>query len=125
MQLNHLNLCVDDPTEARMLFERSFGFQTVEQRGREIVLMTDGQGFTLILTDMKAFGGETPHYPEGFHVGFIVESHEQVDQAYGNLVGAGIDVNTPKSVHGSYGFYFTALGGILFEVSGPLQNAPV
>lgn len=56
MQLNHLNLCVDNPTEARMLFERSFGFQTVEQRGNAVVLMTDGQGFTLILSDPKAFG---------------------------------------------------------------------
>ena len=125
MRLNHLNLCVDDLTEARAFFERSFDFQTVDQRGRAIVVMTDGQGFTLVLSDPKAFGGEAPHYPEGFHVGFIVETRAQVDRAHTRLVDAGIDVNVPKSVHGSYTFYFTALGAILFEVSCPLERASV
>ena len=122
MQLNHLNLCVDDLAQARTFFESLFDFETVDQRGKALVVMTDRQGFTLVLSDPKAFGGDTPHYPEGFHVGFIVEEPAQVDQTHDRLASAGIAVNAPKSLRGSYAFYFTALDGILFEVSCPLPK---
>ena len=124
MHLNHLNLCVDDLTEARAFFERSFDFQTVDQRGKALVVMTDTQGFTLVLSDPKAFGGASPRYPEGFHVGFIVETRAHVDRTYERLASVGIETSAPKSLHGSYTFYFTALDGILFEVSCPLPSAP-
>jgi len=36
------------------------------------------------------------------------------------LVAGGIEVAAPRNLHGSYTCYFTALGGVLFEVSCPV-----
>jgi catechol 2,3-dioxygenase-like lactoylglutathione lyase family enzyme len=123
MQLNHLNLCVDNLAEARDLFQRCFDFQFLDQKGDAIAVMTDGQGFTLVLSVPRAFGVETPTiYPEGFHVGFIAENPGQVDQIHRRLAAAAdihID-HEPRKIRESYTFYFTALNAILFEVSCPL-----
>jgi hypothetical protein len=60
-------------------------------------------------------------YPAGFHVGFILETGEQVDQAYRRLASAHVPLTQePRKMRESYGFYFTALNDILFEVSCPL-----
>ena len=125
MHLNHLNLCVDDLAGAVNLFQQSFDFHLMERKGDAIAIMTDGGGFTLVLSNRQAFGGETPTiYPEGFHVGFIVETSGQVDQIHRRLASADVhSAHEPRKIRDSYTFYFTALGAILFEVSCPLQNA--
>ncbi len=122
MQLNHLNLCVDNLAEARDLFQRCFDFQFIEQKGDAIAVMTDGDGFTLVLSNPRAFGGMTPTiYPEGFHVGFIVENPDLVNQIHRRLAAAAIHLDhEPRKIRDSYTFYFTALNAILFEVSCPL-----
>ncbi len=121
MQLNHLNLCVDNLAEARDLFQRCFDFQPLDQKGDAIAVMTDGHGFTLVLSSRRAFGGEEPTiYPDGFHVGFIVENPGQVDQIHSRLAAADIHIDHgPRKIRESYTFYFTALNAILFEVSCP------
>ena len=55
MQLNHLNLCVNDLTEARTFFQNCFDFQFLEQKGEAVAIMTDGHGFTLVLSNPRAF----------------------------------------------------------------------
>lgn len=120
MQLNHLNLCVPDVATAQGFFERSFDFRTVEQKGDALAIMTDGQGFTLVLSKMRASEGASSRYPDGFHVGFILASREHVDRTYAGLAAAGAATSGPRRLHGSYAFYFTALGGILFEVACPV-----
>lgn len=123
MQLNHLNLCVDDLDRARALFETSFDFEFIEQKGEAVAILSDRHGFTLVLSNPRAFGGEMRSYPEGFHVGFLVESREQVDDTYQRLAAAEVHLaQEPRKMRGSYGFYFTALNNILFEVSGPPQE---
>ncbi len=79
--------------------------------------MTDGHGFTLVLSNPRAFGyEEIQPYPEGFHVGFILETSDQVDQAYRRLAAAEVPLaQEPRKMRGSYGFYFTALNNLLFE----------
>src|SRR5690349_20192709 len=67
MQLNHLNLCVNDLNEARTFFQNYFDFQCLEQRKDAVAVMSDGHGFTLVLSNPRAFGNELPPYPEGFH----------------------------------------------------------
>ena len=63
-----------------------------------------------------------PQYPEGFHIGFIVETPAQVDDCYQRLAAAKVRLtHEPRKARGSYVFYFTALNSILFEVSCPLQ----
>jgi len=119
MRLNHLNLCVDNLADAREFFERLFDFQFVEQKGDALAVMTDRQGFTLVLSRLA---NATPiSYPKGFHVGFIVETPGHVDDMYKRLAAADVRLDhEPRKARGSYAFYFTALNSILFEVSCPL-----
>ncbi|GCE06687.1 VOC family protein [Dictyobacter aurantiacus] len=121
MRLNHINLCVDDLVMARDFFQNYFDFRLQEQKGDAVAVMDDGHGFLLVLSNMHAFKSEVKPYPENFHLGFILETSDQVDQAYDRLAAAGLPLpQQPKKVRGSYGFYFTALNDILFEVSCPL-----
>lgn len=80
MRLNHLNLCVGDLSEAKDLFQSLFDFEVEQQKGDAMLVMNDRCGFTLVLSNPKAFGGEAPAYPEGFHLGFIVDTPEEVDR---------------------------------------------
>jgi catechol 2,3-dioxygenase-like lactoylglutathione lyase family enzyme len=80
--------------------------------------MSDRDGFTLVISDPTKFGGDHAVYPEGFHVGFLLDTAEHVDATYARLAAGGLGVEPgPRDRRGSYGFYFRALGGILFEVS--------
>lgn len=122
MRLNHVNLSGDDLDEAQDLFRRVFDFRLLDRKGDAVAIMTDGHGFTLVLSDQLAFGGQTPtRYPDSFHVGFILGTPEEVDRAHDRLVVADIRIgHEPRKMRDSYGFYFTALGDILFEVSCPI-----
>ena len=121
MQLNHLNLCVRDLTEACTFFQNCFDFQFLEQRKDAVAVMSDGHGFTLVLSNPRAFKRELTPYPEDFHVGFLQATTDQVDKMYHRLLEAGIPLTQePRNMRGSYGFYFTALNDILFEISCPL-----
>lgn len=120
MRLNHLNLCVDDLSEARHFFETFFDFRFLEQKGKALVVMSDENGFILVLSDPKAFKGKMDiRYPEAFHIGFLVETAREVDQAYDRLVAGGVKIDKePYTMRGSsYGFYFTAFNDLLIEVS--------
>ncbi|PEQ06944.1 VOC family protein [Bacillus toyonensis] len=120
MKLNHLNLCVDDLLEARHFFETFFDFQFLEQKGKALVVMSDESGFILVLSDPKAFkGNKDVTYPEAFHIGFLVETTNEVDKSNNRLVAGGIEIDkAPYVMRGSsYGFYFTMFNGLLIEVS--------
>lgn len=123
MHLNHVNLPVSDVAAARSFFERFLGFETVRAGGDALAILDDGHGTTLVLMnvgrlDAARDGSEAPVYPDGFHVGFIVDSRAEVDAVYARLAIAGYPLDhEPRRHHGSYGFYVTALDGILFEVA--------
>ncbi|MDQ0113809.1 hypothetical protein J2T15_003252 [Paenibacillus harenae] len=77
--------------------------------------MTDRTGFTLVL---QSNSKKVYTYPKDFHLGFYVETKSDVDQFYTKLVEANIPTeNEPGIVRNGYTLYFTALGGILFEVT--------
>jgi catechol 2,3-dioxygenase-like lactoylglutathione lyase family enzyme len=123
VKLNHLNLCVLNLDEARRFFEDLFDFEFVDQKGDAVLVMSDREGFTLVISDPIKFGGDGATYPEGFHVGFLLDTSEQVDATYSRLVEAGIKVaKPPRDMRASYGFYFTALGGVMFEVSSSASS---
>jgi catechol 2,3-dioxygenase-like lactoylglutathione lyase family enzyme len=115
MALNHLNLPVSDVFQTRQLFETYFGFRCVFERGRDVLaVLIDGSGFVLALSNFdKAAKVE---YPGAFHIGFMQQSREQVDEIYQRLKSDGFDVKTPKEFHGAWTFYFHAPGGFLVEV---------
>ena len=119
MNLNHLNLIVPDLDAAQDLFVGTFGFSVMLRRGDALVALTGTDGFTLVLAASRRFGGDgAPQYPEGFHVGFVQETREAVDALHARLADTAVELShAPRMMHGSYGFYFTALGGLLFEIS--------
>ncbi len=119
MKLNHLNLVVPDLDVAQEFFTTLFGFDLAMRRGDALAVLNDEAGFTLVLADSRRFGTDTPpRYPGTFHVGFLQETREAVDTLHARLAAASVELShAPRMTHGSYGFYFTALGGILFEIS--------
>ncbi|GKS12645.1 glyoxalase [Paenibacillus chitinolyticus] len=119
MKLNHLNLCVNDLTEARLFFEKIFDFKLLGQKGEAIAAMSDGEGFSLVLSSFSKPGAQQrPAYPKDFHLGFYRDTPEEVDAFYNLLLSSGISVEQgPKKIRNGYTLYFTALDGILFEVT--------
>jgi lactoylglutathione lyase len=53
-----------------------------------------------------------------FHVGFIQESEQRVDEINQRPKDGGFDVDQPGRLHGSWTFYFRAPGGFMVEVLG-------
>jgi len=116
MKLNHLNLVVADVAAARQLFETHFGFRHQLTRGANALAILEGSdGFVLVL----AHGAPPVQYPKPFHIGFFCPTREEVQAKHAELHAAGLSPEMePRMVHGSFGFYFTALdGGLLIEVA--------
>ena len=112
IKLNHLNLTVTDVAETRKLFETYFGFTGLKEVGNDkFTVLFDDDGFVLTL-----MGGAQVSYPETFHIGFIQESEERVNEINRDLKEDGFDVNPPGKFHGAWTFYFRAPGGIPIEV---------
>jgi catechol 2,3-dioxygenase-like lactoylglutathione lyase family enzyme len=118
MKINHLNLSVPDVSETGRFFVEFFGLHLTEEKGRNaLAVLYDDDGFSLILSnfDRKTF----PSYPRDFHLGFIQDDREQVGAIHARLQAAGYASKPPQGMHGSWGFYFHAPGGIQVEVSCP------
>jgi lactoylglutathione lyase len=112
MKLNHVNLTVTDVPQTRRLFETYFGLTRSRGLGsKNVEVMFDDDGSVITLTK-----GAEASYPKTFHVGFIQESEEQVNEINQRLKDDGFDVKPPKRFHGSWTFYFRAPGGFIIEV---------
>jgi lactoylglutathione lyase len=55
-------------------------------------------------------------YPKWFHVGFMQDSDDRVDEIYDRLRKAGMQPGKPENMHEARTFYFTAPGGFTVEV---------
>jgi len=123
MRLNHLNLTVPDVRRTREFFETYFGFRCVAERGRgALAVLADESGFILSLNNFdKAAKVE---YPGAFHIGFMQESRERVDEIYQHLTSGGFDAEPPREFHGAWTFYFRAPGGFLVEVLHQHEQGP-
>jgi catechol 2,3-dioxygenase-like lactoylglutathione lyase family enzyme len=115
MRLNHLNLTVPDVPRTREFFETYFGFRCAVERGRgALAVLADESGFILTLNNFDK--ATTVEYPGAFHIGFMQESRERVDEIYQRLKSGGFDAEPPREFHGAWTFYFRAPGGFLVEV---------
>jgi catechol 2,3-dioxygenase-like lactoylglutathione lyase family enzyme len=115
MALNHVNLTVPEVARTREFFETYFGFRCVAERGRDaLAVLIDESGFVLTLNNFDRV--TEVEYPGAFHIGFIQESSERVDQLYERITSAGFDAKAPREFHGAWTFYFRAPGGFLVEV---------
>lgn len=109
MKLNHINLSVTDVSAAARFFETYFGLRKQAENQGMMVLFDDDN---LILTLMKA--GQV-NYPGTFHIGFVQESEERVNQIYQVLKDDGFEVKPPQRRH-AWTFYVQAPGGFTVEV---------
>jgi lactoylglutathione lyase len=110
MKLNHLNLTVNDVKATREFLEKYFELQTGNTRGNSFAVLFDDGG--LVLTLMK---GDHVSYPNTFHIGFIQESEDRVNEIYQRLKDDGFDVEPPTRSH-AWTFYVEAPGGFTVEI---------
>lgn len=112
MQFNHLDLQVTD-IHASVAFFQFFGLELQSSpRSPAIAILGDGHGFILVLQRKPVV-----HYPEGFHVGFIVDDVAAVHAHHARAVAAGLTISDIQ--HNGRGTltYCVAPDGYYVEVS--------
>lgn len=114
MKLNHINLVVSNVVEAIHLFETYFNFKCIDIKGDNIVAILKGaDDFTLVIMTNK--NGQSV-YPDAFHVGFMLDSEEEVIKTYDTLKSDGVVIGQePKKIRDSFGFYFN-YDSVMIEV---------
>ena len=116
MKLNHLNLTVTNPLETQEFLVRYFGLKPMGKANKNMAFLSDDNGMVLSLISAKLGKESEVKYPATFHVGFIQESEQEVDEINRSLKADGFDVPAPSRQHGSWTFYFDAPGGFTIEV---------
>ena len=116
MKLNHLNLPVPDPIATQEFLVRYFGLEPMGKPNPRISFVTDEQGMVLSLSNVSLTHETTPKYPANFHIGFVQESENRVNEIHADLIANGYTAPAPSSQHGSWTFYFEAPGGFTIEV---------
>ena|ERR1700744_401355 len=122
MKLNHVNISVENVMEARIFFETYFNFVCIDNKGDNALVVLKGtDGFILVLMS-DAFNRErNVSFPSAFHIGFLVNTKEEVLLHYNKLKSGNIQVERePANMRGVFGFYFHAPGNILVEISSGL-----
>ena len=122
MKLNHVDLQVSNVSAARAFFETHFGFRCTYQRREQIAFLEDDAGLSFGLSNL--FDSAPPVYPPDFHIGFILDSEQDVRSVHDRLGRAGVAMKTELS-RGGPNLYFMCVGpdGIVIEVRGPLDAA--
>ncbi len=110
MKLNHLNLIVTDVAATQAFFEKYFDLKT-QWANEASAFLKDETGLLLALFERKEAA-----YPDGFHVGFMQESREQVNAIHQRLVADGFNAKPPREFHGSWTFYFRGPEDFIIEV---------
>jgi catechol 2,3-dioxygenase-like lactoylglutathione lyase family enzyme len=121
--MNHLNLTVPDAARSREFFETYFGLRCVAELGRNaLAVLVDETGFVLTLNNFEK--ATEVEYPGMFHIGFMQESRERVDEINEKLKAGGFEVEAPHELHGAWTFFFRAPGGFLVEVGHQHRRGP-
>jgi hypothetical protein len=113
MKLNHTNLCTSDVTALCTIFTRHFGFVAL-QTSTEFAMLSGIDGFSLVLT--KIDENSSQMYPNSqmvnlqvnFHVGFVVDSQQEVYDKHKELNDAGYNLGQIKKFD-AMGTTWTAL----------------
>lgn len=121
MKLNHANLGTREVARVAGLFTAHFGFERLDAPPRpNFAVLRGSDGFIL---NLMRPGNAAVHYPDGFHVCFLVETPAVVRAKHAELVAGGW---TPGPVEdltrGGYAsttFYCPLPDGLLVEVSSP------
>lgn len=119
MRLNHLNLATANVAGLAAFLSEHFGFTLTAMRGRDaFAVLIGSDGFALNL--MQPQKGGTDAYPDGSHIGFVVETASAVAAKHAELLAAG---RRPGEIQRftrggapTTTFYCKAPGGVLVEV---------
>ena len=119
MKLNHLNLPVENVNESRNFFENYFDFKCIEEKGNDALVVLKGSDDFILVLMSESFNRDAhSSFPSAFHVGFLVDTKEEVIEQYNKLKNGNVALkNEPKNMRGIFGFYFMSPGNILIEVS--------
>lgn len=120
LRLNHLDLQVSD-VQAHVVFFERFGLVLQTSRtSPAIAILGDDAGFVLVLQRQK---DPTQRYPDGFHVGFLVDDVATVHTLHALLTEGGLHP-TPVETNGRGTMtYCRAPDGWAVEVSCRVRRA--
>ena len=114
MKLNHADLQVRDVPATIDFFVRHFGLHPQTKiDSPSFAILTDGHGFVLVLQRCR----EGEAYPEGFHLGFLVDDPESVVRLHERARAEGADVSDVQENGRGTMIYFTRPEGYLVEVA--------
>jgi catechol 2,3-dioxygenase-like lactoylglutathione lyase family enzyme len=114
MRLNHLDLPVRDVPATIAYFERYFGLTArTKSDSKALAVLTDGHGFVLVLQRHQDERG----YPEGFHLGFLLDDPDEVRALQARARADGVEVSDVIVNGRGTIVYFTAPEGYRVEVS--------
>lgn len=118
--LNHTNLTTFDVPALTQFFCSVFAFQVMQQRTDKLAVLENSHGFLLTLMYDKQMSTEHG-YPGMFHIGFRQPTPADVDSMHAALTAQNYAAPKPGKLQRggptSYGFYCSAPGGIVVEVS--------
>lgn len=108
MKLNHLNLTVPDVAATRAFFENHFQFRCTDEKGDNMLVVLYGKDDFILTVMSESFNRNSNHiYPDAFHLGFILDTQDEVDALYKQLLDAAVRLDKPPGkIRNSYGFYF-------------------
>lgn len=119
MKLNHLHLYVADVRAAVVRFGHLFGLTLTSNATSEaIAILSDGEGFTLVLQRQKS---AEERYPDGFHFGFLLDDPADVFRFHERAKAAGEEVGDVTE-NGRGTLCYCRLEGLLVEVSSHLRS---
>jgi lactoylglutathione lyase len=116
VKLNHLNLTVSDVQATHDFLVKHFGLKEFGslRPSAAMSFLSDDNGMILAL--FRAQEGVPVKYPAGFHIGFVQDSEQRVNEINERLREDGFKVAKPARLHGSWTFYFQSPGGFTIEV---------
>ena len=119
MKLNHIDLQVPDVQATARFFETYFAFELRSSRTSPAIAILAGDGgFVLVLQRRRS--GEA--FPEGFHVGFHVDSAEEVHAFHARLQAGGFESSAVERNNRGVMLYCRAPGDLTIEVSCPAKR---
>jgi catechol 2,3-dioxygenase-like lactoylglutathione lyase family enzyme len=114
VKLNHLDLQVTDVPSLTTFLVDHFDLQPLTRLDSpRLAILTDGHGFTLVIQRRK-HDGEA--YPEGAHIGFLVDDPAEVHTRRARLAAAGVAISEVATTARGSSCYCRGPGEILIEV---------
>lgn len=119
MRINHLDIHVPDVQRTAAVLVNHFGFREEFSRVG-LAILRDEANLELVVSEPVSGFGTADQVSLGastYHIGFILDSAEAVDQMYASLQFADVELNRkPKAIRGGWLFYCTVPGRIQIEI---------